>query len=277
MKRFTSTLVIAFVLLMEANAQISSPMQDPKNISFHSDGFIWIKDMPGEGKQTKDTFTDTPDSLLYELGLQEGIPSSMSCIIMNINGEDILFDAGLGAEISLLPDALNSLGKKMEDIKYIYLTHLHPDHIGGLVSHQDGGIRKAFPNAKLYVNQTEYDAWSTMPEDHSKLQKVILNLYENQIVTFNIGDTLPGDVITIAAYGHTPGHTVFQHDKTLVIGDLIHGLELQINHPEYCAFYDMDKKKAIESRKQILKYAKDNGLTITGMHLPYPGYVDFSK
>ena len=87
------------------------------------------------------------------------------------------------------------------------------------------------------------------------------------------GDTLQGGVRTIAAYGHTPGHTLFQKDSILVIADLIHGAALQLKHPEYCPTYDMDPKAARESRIRILKYAKDNHLTMYGMHLPDPGMV----
>ena len=70
----------------------------------------------------------------------------------------------------------------------------------------------------------------------------------------------------------TPGHTVFQANKLLVIADLIHGAALQLEHPEICATYDMDKEKAVKSRKCFLQYAKDNGLTMAGMHLPAPAF-----
>ena len=66
---------------------------------------------------------------------------------------------------------------------------------------------------------------------------------------------------------------IFQKDSILVIADLIHGAALQFKHPEYCPTYDMDPKVARESRIRILKYAKDNHLTMYGMHLPDPGMV----
>lgn len=55
-----------------------------------------------------------------------------------------------------------------------------------------------------------------------------------------------------------------------MIGDLIHGAALQLEHPEYCASYDMDKEAAVKARKYFLQYAKDNQLTMAGMHLPAP-------
>ena len=102
----------------------------------------------------------------------------------------------------------------------------------------------------------------------SQLAKNVLKVYNERLHLFEAGDTLDGGVITIAAYGHTPGHTVFQKDSILVIADLVHGAALQMQHPEYCPTYDMDADAARQSRLRILEYARRNGLTMYGMHLP---------
>ncbi|MDE6638072.1 MAG: hypothetical protein K2K32_07555 [Muribaculaceae bacterium] len=86
-------------------------------------------------------------------------------------------------------------------------------------------------------------------------------------ITHLHGDHI-GGIISIPAYGHTPGHTVFRKDTILIAGDLMHGVALQTQYPEYCARYDMDKAAAIESRQLILRYAHDNSLTLLGMHFP---------
>ena len=140
--------------------------------------------------------------------------------------------AALGLEKGVAP----------EELKLIYITHLHPDNIGGLL--KEGKV--VFPNAEVYVKH--------------------LHMFE-------AGDTLEGGVKSIAAYGHTPGHTVFQKDSILVIADLIHGAALQLEHPEYCPTYDMNPDAARESRLRILKYARENHLTMYGMHLPSPGFI----
>lgn len=229
----------------------------------------WIKDMPGDTKQSQRVFSDTPDNILAELGLQDGIPSSMSCFLMEVDGAKVLFDAGLGAPGSLLHQSLSELGAKADEIKHIFLTHLHGDHIGGLVD----GNKKVFHNAIIYLNKVEYDAWMAMPADKNAQQKNILTLYKDQLRLFTVGESLPFDIQPMAAYGHTPGHTIFQKGKILIIGDLMHGAALQMVHPEYCPFFDMDKKAAIEVRKKYLKYASDNKLIMAGMHLPAPGLI----
>lgn len=180
-----------------------------------------------------------------------------------------MLDAGLGAPFSQLFPKLEELGVKPEELGLIYLTHLHPDHIGGLL--KDGEV--TFPKAEVYVNLVEAEAWMAMDGDKSKLAKSVLEAYKEHLHLFEAGDTLEGGVKTIAAYGHTPGHTVFQKDSILVIADLIHGAALQLEHPEYCPTYDMDADAARESRLRILKYARENNLTMYGMHLPNPGSI----
>ena len=99
--------------------------------------------------------------------------------------------------------------------------------------------------------------------------------YAGHMRLFNPGDTLPCGILTIDAAGHTPGHTAYMTGKLLVVGDLMHGAALQIPHPEICAAYDMDKEKAIQTRNQLLEYAKTNKLIMAGMHLPAPAFLSF--
>lgn len=229
----------------------------------------WIEDIPEPTMQSHEIYPDVPDSLWNALGLQEGVPSSISCFLLQTEGKNILLDAGLGAPVSRLLSELQELGVAPEEIGLIYITHLHSDHIGGLL--KDSVV--TFPNAEIYVNRVEAEAWLAMDGDLSKLAKDVLEAYKEHLHLFEAGDTLEGGVNTIAAYGHTPGHTVFQKDSILVIGDVIHGAALQLEHPEYCATYDMDAAAARESRIRVLKYARENQLTMYGMHLPAPEVV----
>ena len=227
----------------------------------------WIEDKPEPTLQPHNLYPDVPDSLWIALGLQEGVPSSMSCFLLQTEGKNILLDAGLGAPFSQLIPKLTTLDVKPEELQLIYITHFHPDHIGGLL--KDGKV--VFPNAEVYINRVEAEAWQKMEGNQSVQAKTVLDAYKQHLHLFEAGDTLPGDVITIAAYGHTPGHTLFQKDSMLVIGDLIHGAALQLEYPEYCPLYDMDAETARESRLRILNYARENRLTMYGMHLPHPG------
>lgn len=208
-------------------------------------------------------YPNVPDSLWEALGLQEGVPSAINCFLLQIDSTTLLIDAGLDTPTSQLQPTLTQKGLKAEDVQYIYISHLHPDHIGGLL--HDG--KAVFAEAQLYINSKEAEAWKAMPSDQNGLAMAVMTAYGDRIHTFNAGDTLPGGVIAIAAYGHTPGHTLFQKDSNLFVSDLIHGAALQLEHPEYGAAYDMDAEAACQARKEMLAYAKENQLKIYGMHI----------
>lgn len=228
----------------------------------------WIQDNEGEHLMPVSLFSDASDKLIDSLGVQNGIPSSMSTFLVKTADATILFDTGKGLKNSCLTSRLQSLGIAPADIKYIYLTHFHGDHIGGMLK----GDSVIFPNAQVYAAKMEYDGWMVMPDDAKEQAERVMSAYKDRLHLFEFGDTLPGNVVAIRAVGHTPGHTVYQTGKLLIIGDLIHGAALQMVNPEICASFDMDKKAAIESRKSFLNYAKENGLTIAGMHLPAPAF-----
>ncbi len=228
----------------------------------------WIQDNAKERLMERTLFADASDELIDSLKLADGIPSSMSTFLVETDGVRILFDAGMGAPDSRLLSGLASLGVTPADIKYLYLTHFHGDHIGGMMK----GDSIVFPNAEVYASKVEYDAWLKMSSERNAQVVKTMNAYKDRLHLFEFGETLPGNVVTMNAEGHTPGHTVYQAGKLLVIADLIHGAALQLEHPDICAAYDMDKDAAVRSRKHFLRYAKDNGLTMAGMHLPPPGF-----
>ncbi|MBD8980906.1 MAG: MBL fold metallo-hydrolase [Bacteroides cellulosilyticus] len=228
----------------------------------------WIQDNAKERLMERTLFADASDELIDSLKLADGIPSSMSTFLVETDGDRILFDTGMGAPDSRLLSGLASLGVTPADIKYLYLTHFHGDHIGGMMK----GDSIVFPNAEVYASKVEYDAWLKMSSERNAQVVKTMNAYKDRLHLFEFGETLPGNVVTMNAEGHTPGHTVYQAGKLLVIADLIHGAALQLEHPEICAAYDMDKDAAVKSRKHFLWYAKENGLTMAGMHLPPPGF-----
>lgn len=228
----------------------------------------WIQDNAKERLMERTLFADASDELIDSLKLADGIPSSMSTFLVETDGVRILFDTGMGAPDSRLLSGLASLGVTPADIKCLYLTHFHGDHIGGMMK----GDSIVFPNAEVYASKVEYDAWLKMPSDRNAQVVKTMNAYKDRLHLFEFGEILPGNVVTMNAEGHTPGHTVYQAGKLLVIADLIHGAALQLEHPEICAAYDMDKDAAVKSRKHFLRYAKENGLTMAGMHLPPPGF-----
>lgn len=223
-----------------------------------------IFDNPAPRTMPLALFGDVPDELVASLNIAEEIPSSVSVMLMEKDGQQCLFDAGNGNDDSRLLPRMKELGFSASDIDVIFITHLHGDHIGGLV--KEG--KPVFPQAKLYIPSVELDAWTKSHESTPHIVKAIMEAYGENLVKYTLEDPLPVGVKAIAAYGHTPGHTIYRIDNKLIVGDIMHGVALQMEHPEFCARFDMDKEKAIATRKTIMDMAKKEGLTMYGMHFP---------
>lgn len=256
----------------DATTETAEP-EGTKTIQLASGATLtWIKDNKGERLMPRDLFSDASDSLFASVNQPNGIPASVSTFLLKADSEYALFDAGLGSFGGETAMQLEQLGVPADSIKKIYITHMHVDHVAGLVSGMlEGNPQKVFKNAEIYLAKVEHDAWLNLSKND--LQKAVIELYKDKLHLFEFGETLPHNVSALDAIGHTPGHTVFQVEGVLVIGDLMHGYALQKDHPEINSNYDMDKEKSAESRKRLMDLAKQNGFTLAGMHLPAPGFA----
>lgn len=213
-------------------------------------------------------FKNFTDELIQQYKAENGLETSLSVFLLETEGKKALFDTGLNEKESTgIPDRLKELKISPDEIDYIFITHFHPDHIGGLITKDD---KIFFANAKIYVSKDEYDSWINQSDtEKNALPKKIMKICEKNVVQFDFEETLPLGVKPIKASGHTKGHTVFQKGDFIVIGDLIHGQDAQWEHPEIIPAIEENEQESIESRKTILKYAKDNKLFVAGMHLKY--------
>jgi glyoxylase-like metal-dependent hydrolase (beta-lactamase superfamily II) len=184
---------------------------------------------------------------------------------------NILVDTGFG--ITLF-ESMETLGISPASIDAILLTHLHGDHIGGL--QRDG--KPLFPNARVYLAEQERGFWTKTNINRGAINA--LAPYSSVLETFLPGELgsvtrelLPG-ITAIAAFGHTPGHTMFQLEsegKRLIIwGDLMHVQNIQFPLPDVSVSYDTDPAAAAATREKVLAYAASNNIPIAGMHLVYP-------
>lgn len=216
------------------------------------------------------------DELMAELGLQDGVPASVCAFLVETESVQMLFDAANGAPDSRLLPVLNSLEVAPDDIDYVFITHLHGDHFGGLAYTTEAGTEKAmFRNAVVMIPQKEYDAWMEMPEEQTERLRTVLSYYGDRVKTFGSDDVLPYGVKAVPAYGHTPGHTAYRIGDVLIAGDVMHGVALQLDNPEVCARFDQDHENAVASRKALIDLAKSEGLTMYGMHFPAPYFIEF--
>jgi glyoxylase-like metal-dependent hydrolase (beta-lactamase superfamily II) len=185
---------------------------------------------------------------------------------------NILIDAGHGRKLF---DNLKTLALDENSIDVILLTHMHGDHIGGLL--RDG--KAAFPKAEIYLSKTEYSYWNSLG-DRGTFARRVFDAYQQKLHLFEpaeIGDDVPEiieGIRAISAPGHTPGHTAFlirsSEAEWLIWGDVTHAMPIQMPCPEVALSFDADPDKAVETRRKILKYVLKNNITAGGMHVPFP-------
>lgn len=193
--------------------------------------------------------------------------AATNAVLVQRNDSNFLFDAGVGEK---LVQNLDSHGIKPENVHKIFITHCHGDHIGGLL--KDG--QTVFPNSELFMNRVEYNYWQ---QEQNALFLQVIEKYEKQLRLFDIENTaenktLFDEIEAVAAYGHTPGHTVYflgnDENRTLIWGDITHVMPVQMPHPEYSVRYDYQPEQAAESRLQIFRLVADKNIKIAGMHVP---------
>jgi glyoxylase-like metal-dependent hydrolase (beta-lactamase superfamily II) len=246
--------------------------QNKEKVYAYNVGDLSISTLPesqGNGN-TRILVGTTPEML--EKYLPGGtFPNAVNAFFVKMPDKRILIDAGFGRQLF---DHLKGLDVTPEQIDVILLTHMHGDHIGGLL--RDG--KKAFPRAEFYLSKVEHDYWAN--GDHAA-QMAVINAYRDKLHLFDAqepndapADLIPG-VQGLAAYGHTPGHTVFMFrsgdEQLLVWGDLTHAMKIQMPCPDVAVTYDVDPTQAIASRKKILEYVSGNNIPVAGMHIAYPG------
>ena len=231
-----------------------------------------IRDDEGDKRMPNSLFYGEADSAKVDSLSPEGsVPSSISCFIVETQGKKVLFDTGNGTERGgMLLKRLDSIGVKPESIDFLVITHFHGDHIGGMT---DGG-KPVFTRAEVYVPEAERIYWKYMSNQNAKAAADAMAAYGDKVHCFKYTDALPLGIKPLAAPGHTPGHTVYQMGRLLIVGDLMHGFDLQIKDLDICPSFDMDRRKAIESRKKYIDYIRKNKLVTAGIHFPGNGVKD---
>ena len=172
------------------------------------------------------------------------------------DGRRIMIDAGFGAPRGKLLEEMKKAGLAPESVTDLLVTHIHPDHVGGLPD---------FPKAKIHIARDEYEAWT---KDRSRQGLARYLPDEKALDLFAYGAELFPGLIALKVSGHTPGHTVFRMNDRYFIGDLVHAARLQIAHPAFCARYDMEPELAVAGRRRALKEFRGEWF---GAHIPFPG------
>ncbi|MEM6940161.1 MAG: MBL fold metallo-hydrolase [Pseudomonadota bacterium] len=191
--------------------------------------------------------------------------------VVNTGAELVLFDTGLSAEGTLA--ALAAAGYSADQVDVVVITHMHGDHIGGLMS----GDAPTYPNARYVTGQVEFDAWS--PQGNENFDGKVKPLAE-QMIFLDDGGSVASGVTAMAAFGHTPGHMIYMIESAgqqlAVCADFANHYVWSLAHPDWEVRFDMDKAAAAATRRRILDMLAADGTPFIGYHMPWPaiGYVE---
>ncbi|MEP7453532.1 MBL fold metallo-hydrolase [Phyllobacterium sp. SB3] len=193
----------------------------------------------------------------------------------------ILIDAGAAGSIGQtgkLPQALGALGLQLDEIDAVIVTHMHQDHMGGLVA----GGKNNFSKAELYIDRRDVTHW-TDPARRSgapdylqtsfRMAEEVVRLYPKLQAIDGEREIVRG-VSIVDLTGHTPGHIgvrVEDDGKSLImVSDMI----FPVVHPgatDVFFLFEQDRAAAKAMRDRFFPRAASEGALIAATHMPFPG------
>ncbi len=198
----------------------------------------------------------------------------------------ILLDTGLGdigtprQTTGRLTESLRAAGFQPEDIDTVVITHFHADHISGL---RNLAGEFTYPNATVWVASREYEFWMSDEKMRAapalkiafeRAQRVFKGMPEAMLRRYTPGGEVVPGVFSVPAYGHTPGHTLYEvrsEGKTFhYIGDMVNVPAFFLRHPEWSVASDMDADAARAVRQHVLAKVASSDRLIGGFHFPFP-------
>ncbi|MFN3658147.1 MAG: MBL fold metallo-hydrolase [Pseudolabrys sp.] len=212
------------------------------------------------------------------------LPVSFTALMVNTGSRLILIDSGTAGQIAdtagAMLDNLKVAGVEPAAIDTIVISHFHPDHIDGLKT-KDGA--KVFANAEILVPEPEWTFWMD-DGNQSRASGPVLRYFRNarrifgdiarEVRRFRPGAEVAPGIVSIPAFGHTPGHTAFAvHSgkaSLLVMSDTVRNPYLFARHPGWQPTFDMDGPLAVKTRRRVLERAAADRMPVQAYHFPFP-------
>ncbi len=252
---------------------------------------VWQND--GFGGFAADVSEEQVKAALSSAGLTtDYIPVEFAFTVVKAGGKTILLDAGTGGQLAptaglAAKGGLEAAGITPESVDTIMISHMHPDHIFGLMEKDTNA--QIFPDAELVVGETEYNYWTDpalipkLPERRQGLAKRIQATFPEwkNVTQFKGEKELAPGIRAVESFGHTPGHVSFHissgDDELLLIGDALIVPALFLANLDWQPAFDADKDQASATRKSIVDKAIADNMTIGGYHFGFPNAGKIEK
>jgi glyoxylase-like metal-dependent hydrolase (beta-lactamase superfamily II) len=225
----------------------------------------------------KDRFLP-PEMLLWPLNV----------VVVRSGGQTVLIDSGLGADPDLnLPQAgrlvrrLEAAGVDLASVTDVVMTHMHMDHVGGLLV--DGVRERLRPDLRVHLAAAEVDFWASpdfsrvfmppgFPDALRRTAKRFLDAYHSQMRTFEEEHEVAPGVLVRRTGGHTPGHSVVRlasgDDRLTFAGDLV--FTVGFDHPDWYNGFEHDPEESARLRVGLLRELAATGERLVATHLSFP-------
>jgi len=209
-------------------------------------------------------------------------------VLVRSGGQTILVDAGLGADPDLnLPQAgrliqrLDAAGVELTSVTDLILTHMHMDHIGGLLV--DGVKDRLRPDLRIHVAAAELQFWESpdfsrvvmpngFPDALRRAAKQFVSDYRSNLRPFEEEREVAPGVIVRRTGGHTPGHSIVRlssrGERLTFAGDAV--FQVGFDHPEWHNGFEHDPEEAARVRLSLLRELAETREPLVATHLPFP-------
>ncbi|WP_407158049.1 MBL fold metallo-hydrolase [Bradyrhizobium sp. STM 3557] len=213
---------------------------------------------------------------------------ALNAVVVRSGGRTILIDAGLGSDPDLhLPRAgqlikrLDAAGIDLGSVTDVVLTHMHMDHVGGLLV--DGVKDRLRPDLLIHVAAAEVKFWEApdfshtamppgFPEALRSAAKRFTKEYHNQLRQFEEEHEVAPGVVVRRTGGHTPGHSVVRlasgGDALTFAGDAV--FTVGFEQPDWHNGFEHDPEEAARVRVRLLRELAETGEMLVATHLPFP-------
>ncbi|MCP2068094.1 MBL fold metallo-hydrolase [Pseudomonas laurylsulfatiphila] len=212
---------------------------------------------------------------------------ALNVLVVRSGEQTVLVDAGLGGQFPGFPRAgqfpkrLEAAGIDLASITDVVITHMHMDHIGGLLV--DEVKNRLRPDVRIHVTATEVDFWTTpdfsqtsmpqpVPDVLRRTANQFMEQYHSKLHIFEDEHEVAPGVVAKLTGGHTPGHCVVYvtsgRERLTFAGDAL--FPVAFDHPDWHNGFEHDPEESVRVRVRLLQEAAASGELFVATHLPFP-------